>query len=257
MSRGRLSAIVPRVTARARWSAAWPHLRAALVAFHLLAIVLSAIPAPAGGMNRKNWADPTVQGEFEAWGRRLGIDADRLEDALWSLARTWMGFRELYLTPVRPYLELTGTDQPWRMFVAPHRYPARYQVQVRAADAGADDWETVFEERSPTAQWRASFFAQERVRSALFRYSWPEYSHDARRFCDHLGRRLFEERPGAEWVRCRYWKAKSPSPEEARRGAMPDGTWVASKMVRRTKPGEPAPTLRLVPRRPADGGEAP
>lgn len=220
---------------KARW---WPHVRAALVTFHLVAIVLSAIPAPAGGMNRRNWKDATVQGEFAAWGRRLGVEPATLEETLFGFATGYMKARDAWLVPVDPYLELTGTDQPWRMFVAPHRHPARYRVEVQTTpDAG---WELLFEERSAQARWRAAFFEQERTRSVLFRYAWSEYSGEARQLCTWIAGKVFEEREDVQRVRCRYWKAASPSPEEAAAGVEPEGAWVATKLIHRTKTSRPS-----------------
>lgn len=223
----------------------WPHLRAAFVAFHLFAIVLSAIPAPAGGMNRKNWKDPTVQGEFRAWGARLGVDAATLEETLFGFASGWMRARDLWLAPVRPYLDVTGTDQPWRMFVAPHRHPARFRVEVQ--DEPGSEWEPLFEERSPDARWRRDFFEEERTRSILFRYSWPEYSYESRQLCSWLAGEVFEERPAAQKVRCRYWKAASPSPAEAAALVQIPGSFVATKTVSRREHErlrKPKPTVR-------------
>lgn len=225
-----------RVLASAAMSRWWPHIRAALVSFHLLAIVLVAIPAPVGGMSRGSWKEPTVQAELAIWSRILRVPQPVLEKRLYSLASTYMDARSAVLRPIRPYIAATGTDQPWRMFVAPHRYPARYQVQARGPGPFASpeaDWQTLFEERSPTYRWRESFFEQERVRSVLFRYAWPEYSGDARRTCEWIAREIRAEDPSRTEVRCRYWKARSPTAREVREGCIPDGAWVQVKTVRR------------------------
>jgi hypothetical protein len=228
---------VPAVLERFRpW---WPGLRAAFVGFHLFAIVLSAIPAPAGGMNRRNWKDPTVQGEFRAWGNRLGVDPATLEETLFGFASGWMQARDLWLAPVTPYLDVTGTDQPWRMFVAPHRHPARFRVEVQSAPAA--DWELLFEERSDDAHWRRDFFDAERTRSVLFRYAWPEYSREGRQLCSWIAGEVFAERAEVQKVRCRYWKAPSPSPEEAASGAEIAGTFMATKTVTRREKAGAAP----------------
>lgn len=227
----------------------WPHARAALVGFHVIAIVLAAIPAPAGGMNRRNWKDPTVQAEFEAWGRRLGVDPDDLEEGLYRFAKGYMKARAAWLAPVDPYLEVTGTNQPWRMFVAPHRHPSRYRVEG-SAHARGEEWELLFEERNDEARWQAELFESERVRSILFRYSWPEYSSESRDLCRWVARLAFAEREDLARVRCRYWKAKSPSPRDVREGVVHDGTWTQTRVVPRTLAprGTSAP---LAPREPA------
>ena len=53
------------------------HLRAAFVAFHVVAILTLALPSAGAGMGRSAWKDPTVQAEFRAWADRfrfLGVE---------------------------------------------------------------------------------------------------------------------------------------------------------------------------------------
>ena len=126
----------------------WKHLRAALVLVHVLAMVLTAIPAPVGGINRAAWKNPTAQLEFATYARFLGVSPEEFEEKLYALAMFWMGIREIYLRPFTlytPYTRVTGTDQPWRMFVGPDRFPPRFQIQFRVADA---DFVTLYQERS-------------------------------------------------------------------------------------------------------------
>ena len=79
----------------ARW---WPQVRGALVAFHLVAITLSALPSPEGGMNRSQWSDPTVQAEFAAWAGRFGMAPKDFESRLWELAMVYQrGYTRLSL----------------------------------------------------------------------------------------------------------------------------------------------------------------
>lgn len=217
----------------------WPHIRAVLISLHLVAIVLIAIPAPVGGMSRGSWKEPTVQAELATWAGILHVPAPALEDRVFGVATSYMDARSIVLRPVRPYIDATGTDQPWRMFVAPHRYPARYQVQARGPgpflpNFPEEGWETLFEERSATARWRESFFEQERVRSVLFRYAWPENGGDARRTCEWLAKQIRAESPGVTEVRCRYWKARTPSAREVRDCVVPEGAWVQTRTAKRT-----------------------
>src|SRR5438874_800880 len=70
--------------------AGWlPHARGALVALHLLAITLMALPAPGEGMIREAWKDPSVQSEFAAWSDRcnrlgLHVTPEEFETRLWD-----------------------------------------------------------------------------------------------------------------------------------------------------------------------------
>ena len=124
-----------RADVNAPESSAWKHVRAALVLFHVAAMVLAALPAPVNGMNRAMWKNPTAQLEFEAWAKGLGMKTEDFEEGIWKLAVFLMGVREVCLTPVQPYIRYTGTEQPWRMFVGPDRSPPRYQLQPKSADS--------------------------------------------------------------------------------------------------------------------------
>lgn len=217
---------------RRRWAAhrradvkpgVWKHLRAALVLAHVLTMVLAAIPAPVNGMNRAMWKNPTAKMEFETWARGLRMKPDEFEELIWKLANLWMSIREVYLTPVNPWIRLTGTEQPWRMFVGPDRFPPRYQLAMKVQSG---EWLTLYEERSQAYTWRADYFDQERARSYLYRYAWPEFSGWAETACRHFAKEVFAERPEAVEVRCRVHKRRSPSPDEVRAGKPPDpGEW--------------------------------
>lgn len=220
------------------WPRLWPHLRAAVVAFHLLAVTLDALPSPASGMSRSAWKDPTVQGEFRRWAGFLGVDQKELESRLWDFAQGFVQTRQTVMAPFNPWLQATGTWQAWQMFVAPHRFPTRMQLQILPADApGADRasppdaaWQTVFEERSPDHDWQAARFDTERLRASIFRWGWPNYQNAWKAACKQFTAELAAEHtdPPIRAVRCRMFKQESPSPEQIRSGTIPEGRWVFS-----------------------------
>ena len=98
-------------------------------------MTLQALPAPGGGMNKRDWASPTVQGEFQAWTTRLNrwgvsITQQELEQNLWDVAIQFMRIRRQAFAPYFGYSQNAGTWQSWRMFVAPHRYPSRLHIDI-------------------------------------------------------------------------------------------------------------------------------
>jgi len=220
----------------------WPQVRAALVALHLAAITLSALPSPEGGLNRGTWSDPTVQAEFKAWSARFGMDKQAFEDQLWVFATGYGRAYKKLLTPVDPYEELVGSEQGWKMFIAPHRFPTRLEIAGRAKDGA---WDVLFYESSDTATWRRGVLRLERLRSAIFRWGWPNYSSAWGRGCAALAGLAFEDFPALDEVRCRFWKARSPSPEEAIRGDLPEGAWVSARLVHRRDDGAPLVAERM------------
>jgi len=200
------------------------------VLFHLAAIFVAGMPSTDAAMKPSAWKDPTVQAEITAWADRLGTSAPVLEAQLYEVAKGWARGRRVLETPFAPYLALTATDQTWQMFVAPHVYPTRFEIAVERGDG---EWETVFQERSPTATWNEALFGTERLRASIFRWGWGAYASAYHKGCRALAARLFAEDAAVVGVRCRFWKARSPSPAEARGGEEPEGKYVYPHEVRR------------------------
>lgn len=203
----------------------WAHLRGVLVALHIGAVCLMALPAPEGGMNRSAWSDPTVQAELLAWHGRLSVlgldlEAEELEDLLWEFARGYMEGREAVLGPLDPYYRHLGTRQSWRMFVAPHRNPAKLVVAVRTEGT----WEVVYRSRDPEADWRAHQLDHTRTRSVTFRYAWKHYQRPYRRFARWLAREAAVDFPEADRIRVYWWRYRTLSPEAVRAGETPEGS---------------------------------
>jgi hypothetical protein len=208
----------------------WRHVRAAFVLFHLCAIFVAGMPSTDSALKRSAWKDPTVRGELDAWAARLGFEEPALEDRLYTFAVAWAAGRRQLERPFSPYLKLTATDQTWQMFVAPHMFPTRFEIAV---DRGDGAWDTVFQERSPTATWNAELFGVERFRATIFRWGWGAYAVPYHTGCAALAARLFAEDTTTTKVRCRFWKARSPTPEEARDHVDPPGKYVYPWEVKR------------------------
>jgi len=210
--------------------------RAVFVMVHLIAVILMAIPAPAGGMKKNAWADPTVQAEFAAWTARFnalgaGITQEEFEAQLWEFALGFMKVRTEVLKPFQPYYHWCGTWQTWRMFIAPHRYPAQLHIEVMEGSGGTDrEWKTVYVARSSEHDWLKAQLDQERMRSAMFRYGWSSYRRTYGEFADWVARRAAVEFPEASLVRLRMWKQRTRSPEEVREGVEPPGKWINVQM---------------------------
>jgi hypothetical protein len=207
--------------------AAARHVTVALVAAHLFAITLAALPSPAGGLRRADWAQPTVQAEFEAWSARLGavgvgLPPDALQDVVFDVATRYHGVHKATLAPFEPYYRYAGTHQTWRMFIAPHRFPTRLQIRIHERG----EWRVVYEERSPRARWMARELDHDRVRSAIFRYGWGnKYARSWLGFGDWIAGRAARDFPGADRLELRFAAYKTPTPAEARAGVAPAIRW--------------------------------
>ena len=198
-------------------AAAWA--RALFVAMHLFAVTAMALPSAGSGLTRSAWSDPTVQGEFQAWSKRLagfGIDVptDELEERLWGIATGYEAVRIQVLAPFQPYFVYCGTWQSWRMFVAPHRYPGRLEIDV---DRG-QGWEPIYVARSDVHTWHRAWMDHDRMRASVFRYSWKHYAGARRYFTDWVSRTVAAEMPEARRVRVSWMRYRTRSPEEVRAG---------------------------------------
>lgn len=186
-----------------------------------------AIPAPGGGMSKSAWADPTVQGEFQAWTDRLNdmgaeLTVEELEDQLWTLASAYMEKRNAVLKPLQPYYRYTGSTQSWRMFVAPHRYPARLHIELEESG----EWRPIYVARSDEYTWRRKQLDHDRMRAAIFRMSWRPYRKVWTSFTEWAADRAAQDFPSATTLRLKFFKYRTQTPEEASSGAELDGKWI-------------------------------
>ncbi len=202
---------------------------AALAIFHAAAVLASSIPSAGQGITRANWADPTVQGEFESWAALLGVGSDALQDRVYGWAVALSDARRTILVPFNAYLDSTGTRQGWKMFVGAHRYPTRAEIAVREGVT----WTTVFRERDSEAAWRAERFDTERVRASVFAWGWPSGSKRWTSACKGIAGELFEEMPEINAARCQFTKARTRTAAEVRAGSVIEAEPVFVRVVQR------------------------
>ncbi len=200
------------------------HLLGIFVIVHLAAVLIQAIPDPGIALRRAAWRDPTVQQEFKVWADVLSVDADELEERLWVIAKGFTAGRAALAWPFKPYSKYIGVRQPWRMFVAPHRFPTALVIDVHEDN----QWRIVYADRSPEYTWRVRYFGHDRMRAAIFRYGWPSYAGTYRGFSRWIAGLAAEDFPDARYVRVRMFRRRSPSPEEVRAGSIPRGEYQQS-----------------------------
>jgi len=211
-------------------SSIWPHIRAALILGHLVAITAMALPSTSKALNKAAWKDPTVKAELRGWASALNqvglsMTPAELEGVAFGVARRWHRAQKAVLSPMQPYYDLVGTRQAWQMFVAPHRHPSVLHVDVREHG----QWRTVFQARSPVLNWRARELNQVRMRSVVFLYAWPGHRADRQRLATWLAKLAAEDHPQADALRLRYRQQATPRPGERRRAE--EGKWRRETIV--------------------------
>jgi hypothetical protein len=207
------------------------HLRGLLVALHLMAVTLLALPAVGEGMSRWAWKDPTVQEEFAYWTGRLNqcgvaVTQQQFEDGLYGTASAYESARGHALAPFGRYYGYCGTFQSWRMFAGPHRHPSRLHIDVEEAG----DWRPVYVKSDPEHDWLAVQLDHYRMRPFVYRLSWYRHVPEFPDF-DNLARwvaaRAARDFPEARRVRVRFFTFRTPSPEEVRAGEPVTGEFAA------------------------------
>lgn len=203
------------------------HILAIAIALHLIAVILKALPAPEGGMNREDWKNPTVKAEFASWNSMLrhvgwtGTQAE-LEEHLWVLAKGTMNIRNKLLEPFDLYYHYVGADQNWRLFVAPHMYPSQLHIDIMEHG----EWKSVYRPFGEKEQrWQANLLENGRFRPSIFRYAWPRYKKQYTAFAVYLAKQAARDFPQATEIQVQWWNYASPSPEQVRNGTEIRGSY--------------------------------
>jgi hypothetical protein len=204
----------------------------ALVTFHVVAVTLMALPAPAGAMDREDWESPLAQEEFAAWADRLSswglsFTPGELEDDLWKAAQGYMAVREWLLAPFQPYYQLCGTRQGWRMFVGPNLTPTRLHIDVRQDG----NWRPVYVERDPTYHWLGRKLDHEHLRTAIFTMVFFKYERELGQFARWVAAQAAVDFPRADRVRVRLEQFRTPAPEQVRAHHRPTSRIVAQHEI--------------------------
>lgn len=201
-----------------RWGPRWPAIRAALVGFHVLAVLVLAFPSPPSNLKRTAWENPTVQDEIRSWSealRTLGVDisASELDSAAYGLARRYVAARSKVIAPFEPYATYAGVRQNWHLFAGPQRYPMRLEVSVREGGL----WRKVYETRSDEATWSSSLFERYRMRRLISLTLWKEPTQFVE-LADWIAARAARDFPTATAVMVRQYRYHTPTPAEALSG---------------------------------------
>lgn len=211
-----MTCIVMGLTLPPRVKKLVPHFIAAFVVFHVAAMCIEVIPDLRMGLDRKAWKEPRVSHELQRWADKLSMDRDQLETILFTLGNFVTDARQALRTPFKPYLKVSGQKQAWAMFVAGSRFRDRFQIRGRTCDTGRTEceWEVLYFRNDDDATWMKDTLENARVRSATFRWGWPQGQKSYQRGCKAIAVRAFRERSDLNVVECRFEQTTSPDPRK-------------------------------------------
>lgn len=202
------------------------NLRSALVLLHVTIVCIAAVPTSRGSASREQLATPAARTELRLWGGRLGVSPESLANFALQLADSWDRAYAHVFRPIAPYLAITGTYQPWAVFIAPNRWPSRFQISVHRSHTPLTELQIVFEEGSAEYAWHGRALSQERGRVYFELEQWPRFSFLGPSVCKWAARHLFEERKDIDSVHCRTYRAPARSPEQVARRETVTGEWL-------------------------------
>ncbi len=204
----------------------WPHIRAVLVALHLMSVVILSIPSSAALLNRRGWKSENAKAEFRNWAARMrhvgwDVSPEEFEASLWRVNVAMGKWRDRVAWPFEHYSRLTGARQGWQMFATPQKVPAELHVDVLVDG----QWQPLVRPRDPESTWRLRQREHNRVRKQLGRFArtfYPKrYELVARWFATAAARDF----PDATQVRVRLWRYASLPPERVLAGEQPEGRY--------------------------------
>jgi hypothetical protein len=186
----------------------WPQIRAALIAFHIVAMLLVAFPAPAPAGLNANLDDPNLNVHLRPWARLFHSDTRSFAKRIFAIGKTWLDVRERVIGPFEKYLDTAGAIQSWHMFSAPNHMPPRFVLEGRRRGG---DWQ--FVSGLPAGDWHRSFFTSERVRSLLNAIGKFENDQITDPFCLRVAHELLAESDFVE-ARCQILRVATPSMQD-------------------------------------------
>ncbi|MEM9729308.1 MAG: hypothetical protein AAF997_12025 [Myxococcota bacterium] len=201
------------------------HLRAVLIALHILTVILLSLPSSRQMLQREVWDRPSNQRAFEVLADRfsfLGFQSGKdFDHWLWNIGEHYVGARDTIVEPFVVYADLAGARQGWAMFSRPRERPIELQISV----AERYRYQTVYQTGSSEYDFLAGQLRQYRVRKVTGRLA----RHFDRAWYDPLTERLATEvallQPDARRIRFRLYRYTTLPPEAVRAGEQPVGAY--------------------------------
>lgn len=196
-------------------SESWAQVRAALVALHLVAVLLMGLPEPEVGED--DVQDEAVQAWFtdatatlQRWG--LPVTEDQVQRWGVTWGRAYLAVLHTVDVPANRYGRTFGVNQSWRMFAGVPRASALWRLEVQEDGV----WRDVGWSRFRTPRWRPSFVDQERVRALFNQFTYKRNRAAFKRVVRWLGPAVAEDFPGATAARISFVEVSFPPPATIR-----------------------------------------
>jgi hypothetical protein len=201
---------------------AWPHVRAGLIALHVLSLVVLSLPDEGAVHQPQRWKADNARADLRQWAQRLTAwgwptDEHQLERSLRSTADAYLQVQRPLAAPFDAYAELTGSRQGWSMFASPQRHPAELHVDVERQG----EWQPLYRPQSPEHAWNRAQFEHNRFRKFLGRFARGFYRKHYDEAARWVATRAAHEHPQATRVRVQLYRYATLPPNRVRAGEQP------------------------------------
>jgi hypothetical protein len=212
---------------------AWPHIRAALVLLHIVAVVLLSLPHPSLILDRSRWRSGRGRMELANWTRtfnRLGFDVTEaeLERKAWAAGERYRAWFSRYVHPFERYATYLHTRQGWSMFTHPKKRIGKVWIEIELKPGVF--W-PVFVSKSPVFVWNQGALTHNRMRKLFNRVTSHRYKGGFDEFALWVAPKLARAYPASRRARVSIENYVTPPPERVRAGEIPRSTFTRRKLV--------------------------
>ena len=203
---------------------AWPQLRAALIAGHLLVITLAALPhVGRAALSKAARESPAARAEINVWTQRIaswGVEVapEQLEQTSLRVLESWLELRAAVNAPFRPYVWGVGVEQPWLLFPGADRHPAFMHVEIEREG----QWQPLQTMYPLATSWRAALLHHPRVHGVVYTSSSPVHRGRTLELGRWFARQAAQEFPDATRLRISIEGTRLLSAAEVRAGVVPE-----------------------------------
>lgn len=162
------------------WRRVWPHLRAAFIAYHVVALLVHATPYPT-----------------------------KVPERFKPAADTYKSIRAKATAPFAPYVRALWLVQGWALFSNPQRDPARVHVELHTPGQG---WRVITVQRSEVFDWKREQLDNHRLRKLVGRIARRESKAIYNRLVAWLARAAAREFPEADRLRVSLFRYRTHGP---------------------------------------------
>lgn len=199
----------------------WERVRAVLIALHVLAVIVLALPSGAEFTNKRNWTNKNMRADLAAWANRFGTTPTELEATIKSYAKYYVVAHRWMIRPVLPYKRYLGVRQGWSMFSSPQRHPGEYRVEIQRGDS--KEWIPIYRSRSEEYNWRAKQFDHDRLRKYVGRFGRGFVRKNYNALGRWVATNAARDFPDAVRVRVRVYRTRTLHPARVAAGERSSG----------------------------------